>query len=132
MFFSVGRPDRSVLQKSGLKSSMQPVGNRSRGDQNWVLLATVPPALSLHRLHRGHEESLAIIDGSEVLGKDQRDDGLQLHHNVQSWARGVLERIADGVSSHGGIMRRHLLALQRCVVWETTTNVFLTVIPSAS
>ena len=38
------------------------------------------------------EEAMAVVDGSEVCGKNEGHDGLQLHHDVQSRTRGVLHK----------------------------------------
>ena len=63
------------------------------------------------------DQSVAMVDGREVGRKDQGHDGLELHHDVQCRARGVLEGISHGVALHGSVMglsslgRRLLLLL---------------------
>mmetsp|Transcript_19170 Transcript_19170/g.49507 ORF Transcript_19170/g.49507 Transcript_19170/m.49507 type:complete len:265 (-) Transcript_19170:176-970(-) len=58
------------------------------------------------------EETVAFVDGHEVVSKDQRDDGHELHHDVDRWARRVLERVAHRVAAHRRLMQVRALALR--------------------
>ena len=48
--------------------------------------------------------TIAAADGHEEVGEDQRDDGHQLHDNVQRGAGRVLERVANCVANDGGLV----------------------------
>jgi len=56
-------------------------------------------------LAQGANETVPIVDGHEERGEDEGDNGLELHDNVEGWARGVLEGVAYGISLHGGVVR---------------------------
>ena len=47
---------------------------------------------------------MAIVDSCKVGCKNQRHNGLQLHHDVQCGAGSVLERVPNSVALHGRIM----------------------------
>ena len=52
-------------------------------------------------LARDVEDALSVVDGLEVLGEYKRDDGHELHEDVERRPRGVLERVSHGVTDHG-------------------------------
>jgi hypothetical protein len=53
----------------------------------------------------GAEDTVARVDRHEKVSEHHRDDGHQLHHNVESRARGILERITDGVAHNSPSVR---------------------------
>mmetsp|Transcript_35486 Transcript_35486/g.76589 ORF Transcript_35486/g.76589 Transcript_35486/m.76589 type:complete len:700 (-) Transcript_35486:459-2558(-) len=103
-----------------------------------------PSSLSIEEVAR--EEALPSGAGAEVGREDQRDDGLELHHDVQGGSRGVLEGVADGVALHGrvvglpGLACRGLLHLglgvlhvaELGVLGEAALDVLLAVVPGAA
>mmetsp|Transcript_13405 Transcript_13405/g.31649 ORF Transcript_13405/g.31649 Transcript_13405/m.31649 type:complete len:382 (-) Transcript_13405:1438-2583(-) len=64
------------------------------------------------RLVRDVEQPAALVDGHEVVGEDERDDGHQLHHDVDRRARGVLERITNRVAADRSLVQLGPLALR--------------------
>mmetsp|Transcript_15687 Transcript_15687/g.37040 ORF Transcript_15687/g.37040 Transcript_15687/m.37040 type:complete len:747 (-) Transcript_15687:115-2355(-) len=89
---------------------------------------------------------MAVVDGSEVCGKNEGHDGLQLHHDVQSRTRGVLEGVADGVALHRSVVGllglwsslnllsslRVLGVSQLRVIGEAVLDELLAVVPGAA
>ena len=53
---------------------------------------------------------MALIKPVEVIGEDEGDDGHQLHDNVESRARGVLERVTDSVADDSSLVALAALA----------------------
>ena len=53
----------------------------------------------------GAEDTVARVDRHEEVSEHHRDDGHQLHYNVESRARGILERITDGVAHNSPSVR---------------------------
>ena len=47
------------------------------------------------------EDPAAAVDGHEEVRKHDRDDGHELHDDVERGARRVLEGVADGVADDG-------------------------------
>merc|ERR1719221_709433 len=79
---------------------------------------------------RNVEQTSAIVDRTEVSRENKRDDGLKLHHNIERRARGVLERVAHGVTSHCRIVGGHVLTLQSWVRGIAHADVLLAIVPS--
>ena len=88
----------------------------------------------------GHDD--ATGNETTVLGQegaeDERADGGELDEDVNRWAGGVLERVADGVTADGGSVGIvTLLDLDQLAIWSlqvehASLNVLLGVIPSAT
>mmetsp|Transcript_30642 Transcript_30642/g.73874 ORF Transcript_30642/g.73874 Transcript_30642/m.73874 type:complete len:267 (-) Transcript_30642:2139-2939(-) len=56
------------------------------------------------------EEAVAAVDRHEEVGKHNRDDGHELHHDVERGPRGVLEGIPDSVTHNHRRVDGRLLA----------------------
>mmetsp|Transcript_17468 Transcript_17468/g.55699 ORF Transcript_17468/g.55699 Transcript_17468/m.55699 type:complete len:792 (-) Transcript_17468:58-2433(-) len=79
------------------------------------------------------DEALAVVEGVEEVGKNERENGHELHDNVEGRARGVLERIADSVTDDGSLVDFAALGLHDAVhVDAALLNVLLGVVPSTA
>ena len=77
------------------------------------------------------ENSTSCIHRVEGIGKDKREDGHELHDNVESRTGGVLERITDGVTNNGGLVDVGSLALE-LGIRGGLLNVLLGIVPGTT
>mmetsp|Transcript_15491 Transcript_15491/g.42951 ORF Transcript_15491/g.42951 Transcript_15491/m.42951 type:complete len:818 (-) Transcript_15491:8-2461(-) len=107
-----------------------PPKRRREGERNKRVIpfTTSPcPTTSLGEL----EQTGTVVDGVEGIGKHEGKDGHQLHNNVESGSRSILEGISDGVSDNGGLVDIGSLALE-IRVGGRLFDVLLGVVPGTS
>mmetsp|Transcript_25528 Transcript_25528/g.85568 ORF Transcript_25528/g.85568 Transcript_25528/m.85568 type:complete len:442 (-) Transcript_25528:1173-2498(-) len=80
---------------------------------------------------------MAAVDGHEIVSEHERDDRHELHHDVDGGARGVLERVADGVADDGRLVQVRALALGLGLAVDhdghaALLDVLLSVVPRAA
>mmetsp|Transcript_125122 Transcript_125122/g.361992 ORF Transcript_125122/g.361992 Transcript_125122/m.361992 type:complete len:498 (+) Transcript_125122:112-1605(+) len=103
--------------------------------------APAPRERARSKAHPGHNTSddrsmqpeRAAVRGREVVdgaAEDEADDGRELHHDVERGARGVLQRVADGVARHRVLVR--LGALHELLAEAARGDVLLGVVPRAA
>ena len=83
---------------------------------------------------RQTKRALTVVDGQEEVGENQRDNGHELHHNVEGWAGRVLEGITNGVTDDGGLVGIRTLLEHVAIVIKKLTllDVLLRVVPSTT
>mmetsp|Transcript_8153 Transcript_8153/g.17838 ORF Transcript_8153/g.17838 Transcript_8153/m.17838 type:complete len:783 (-) Transcript_8153:38-2386(-) len=74
--------------------------------------------------------ALLVREVRDGTSEDEGDDGRELHDNVERRARGVLERVADGVAGHGVLVG--LGALHELLAEAAGGDVLLGVVPGAA
>mmetsp|Transcript_29715 Transcript_29715/g.88231 ORF Transcript_29715/g.88231 Transcript_29715/m.88231 type:complete len:347 (-) Transcript_29715:1346-2386(-) len=74
--------------------------------------------------------ALLVREVRDGTSEDEGDDGRELHDNVERRARGVLERVADGVAGHGVLVG--LGALHELLAEAAGRDVLLRVVPRAA
>jgi hypothetical protein len=57
------------------------------------------------------KQAVATVDRDKEVGKYERQDGHQLHHDVECRSRSVLERVTNGVADDGSLVQVRALPL---------------------